>query len=121
MLYSYEAQQKLQPGLLANNVNEMAEHIKLLTGFFLYPSDIYSDEDVRLSQLHNILTSMYNGSDYPTREILFSLAPDCEELIIRGLVFGKFVNVTRYFEKRTISVGACCLFNYQRDTYSTNR
>lgn len=98
----------------------MAEHLKLLTGFFLYPLDTYVDSDPRLGQLHNILTSMYNGSAYPTREILFNLSPDCPELIIRGMVFGKPINITRYFEKRSISVGACCLFNYRRDTYTTN-
>lgn len=99
----------------------MAEHLKLLTGFFLYPLDRYSDSDPRLGQLHNILTSMYNGSEYPTREILFDLSPDCPELIISGMVFGKTVNITKYFEKRSISVGACCLFNYRRETYTTNR
>ncbi|XP_054083092.1 sodium channel protein Nach [Zeugodacus cucurbitae] len=116
----YAAQQTLQPDLLAKNVSEMAEHLKLLTGFFLYPLDTYNDNDPRLGQLHNILTSMYNGSDYPTREILFNLSPDCSELIIRGMVFGKSINITQYFEKRSISVGGCCLFNYRRDTYTTN-
>ncbi|XP_014094646.2 sodium channel protein Nach [Bactrocera oleae] len=116
----FAAQERLQPNLLAKNVSEMAEHLKLLTGFFLYPLDRYSDSDPRLGQLHNILTSMYNGSEYPTREILFDLSPDCPELIISGMVFGKTVNITKYFEKRSISVGACCLFNYRRETYTTN-
>ncbi|XP_050321343.1 sodium channel protein Nach [Bactrocera neohumeralis] len=116
----YEAQQRFQPDLLATNVSEMAEHLKLLTGFFLYPLDTYTDNDPRLDQLHNILTSMYNGSEYPTRDILFDLSPDCPELIMSGMVFGKPINITKYFQKRSISVGACCLFNYRRDTYTTN-
>ncbi|XP_054744359.1 sodium channel protein Nach [Anastrepha obliqua] len=123
MLYAakvYKAQEALHSGLLAKNVSEMAEQLMLLTGFFLYPFDTYSNADPRLRQLHDILTSMYNGSEYSTREILYNLAPHCEDIIIRGMVFGKPINTTRYFQKRSISAGACCLFNYRRESYVTN-
>ncbi|XP_067620540.1 uncharacterized protein [Eurosta solidaginis] len=114
----YEAQQALQPNLLANNSYEMSEQLRLITGYFpnLMVKE-FSDSDPRIEKLHNILTSMYNTSTYSLREILYDLAPDCEDFVLRGAIFGKQIDVTKYTEKRVTSVGACCLFNYQRDDY----
>ncbi|XP_037959399.1 uncharacterized protein LOC119688806 [Teleopsis dalmanni] len=97
----------------------MAEHVMLLTGFFAHPYDNFQFDDLRLQRLHDILTIMYNTTNYQSENILRELAPDCKETVIRGLLFGTPVSPNGFFFKRITPSSICCMFNYRRDGYAT--
>lgn len=96
----------------------MTKHLLVLDDFYIFPYD-EKQHDIRvLEKMDNILSFMYNTTNYPTRDILRFLAPDCEDVIIRGIVYGIPVNVTDYWKKRVTTAGVCCMFNYKRHSYA---
>ncbi|KAH8376537.1 hypothetical protein KR093_000048, partial [Drosophila rubida] len=106
------------PSPLAGDVDDMARRLLLLANFYLNAHDEPQLDVVELGQLHRLLSSYYNGSDYPVHDILRELSPDCGDLVLRGIIYGVPVNTSQLFIKRTTSAGVCCIFNYRRPSYS---
>ncbi|XP_075150393.1 pickpocket 18 [Haematobia irritans] len=116
----FEKQQSYKPFYLAKTPNEMFQYLLTLNDFYIFP---YGDTNVNetiVKKLDNILKYVYNTEQYPIRDILKDLGPDCDGLIIKGIVYGIPVNISDYFRKRLTSSGACCIFNYKRESYSTD-
>ncbi|XP_046812693.1 sodium channel protein Nach [Lucilia cuprina] len=114
----FEQQQRYKPYYLARTIPEMAHYLLNLKGFYIYPHD---NEPLNLTVLHRldkIFTIMFNTTDYPIRDYLKILAPDCRHLVIRGTIYGKEINTRDYFNKRLTSSSVCCMFNYNRRGYS---
>lgn len=112
--FSFQHQERFKSGLLAKTSFEMEQALIILTGFYVHPFNSFEFGDERLTKLHQILSNMYNTSDYPSSEILQKLAPDCKDIILRGLIFGKPVNPNNFIIKNLTSLSVCCMFNYQR-------
>ncbi|KAL7739651.1 hypothetical protein ACLKA6_018860 [Drosophila palustris] len=103
---------------LALNVDDMARRLLVLANFYLNAHDESALDVVELGQLHRVLNSYYNGSDYSVHDILRELSPDCGDLVLRGIIYGTPVNTSQLFLKRATSSGVCCIFNYRRPSYS---
>ncbi|XP_068140957.1 sodium channel protein Nach [Drosophila tropicalis] len=122
--FSYQQQQQQQAinssdsPQLALNADDMAQRLLVLTEFYLNPHDEPQLDKLELTQLHWLLSSYYNDTEYSVRDILRHLSPDCSELVIRGIVFGGPVNASQLFIKRPTSTSVCCIFNYHRRSYS---
>ncbi|XP_023163881.2 sodium channel protein Nach [Drosophila hydei] len=99
------------------DLERLTDRLMLLTNFFLNTDGKHLDID-ELGQLHNLLTSYYNGSVYSVHDILRELTPDCGDLVVRGIIYGMPVNTSQLFLKRATSSGTCCIFNYRRPSYS---
>lgn len=96
----------------------LADRLLLLSNFFLNADEEAPLDVAELGQLHRLLTSYYNGSEYSVHDILRELTPDCGDLVLRGIVYGAPVNTSQLFIKRATSSGVCCIFNYRRPSYS---
>ncbi|KAH8274078.1 hypothetical protein KR044_009920, partial [Drosophila immigrans] len=103
---------------LALNVDDMTRRLLLLANFYLHAHDEPQLDVDELGQLHRLLSSYYNGSDYSVHDILRELSPDCGDLVLRGIIYGEPVNTSQLFIKRTTSSGVCCIFNYRRPSDS---
>ncbi|XP_032584504.1 sodium channel protein Nach isoform X1 [Drosophila mojavensis] len=96
----------------------LADRLLLLSNFYLNADEEAPLDVAELGQLHWLLTSYYNGSEYSVHDILRELTPDCGDLVLRGIVYGTPVNTSQLFIKRATSSGVCCIFNYRRPSYS---
>ncbi|XP_030377170.1 sodium channel protein Nach [Scaptodrosophila lebanonensis] len=103
---------------VAADVDDMARRLLWLVYFYLNAHDEPDLEESELSHLHWLLTSYYNTSQYSVRDILRILSSDCDELVVRGIVFGAPVDTRKLFLQRATSSSICCLFNYKRPSYS---
>lgn len=99
-------------------VNDIARRLLVLANFYLNAHDEPPLDVVELGQLHRLLSSYYNTSDYSVHDILRELSPDCGDLVPRGIVYGAPVNTTQLFLKRATASSVCCIFNYRRPSYS---
>ncbi|EDW78097.2 uncharacterized protein Dwil_GK24820, partial [Drosophila willistoni] len=120
-IYQQQQQQAINSSdspQLALNADDMAQRLLVLTEFYLNPHDEPQLDNLELTQLHWLLSSYYNDTEYSVRDILRHLSPDCSELVIRGIVFGAPVNTSQLFIKRPTSTSVCCIFNYHRRSYS---
>ncbi|XP_019895070.1 pickpocket protein 11 [Musca domestica] len=96
----------------------MFDHLLYLDDFYLFPYDKNKANETILTKLDILLRFMYETNDYPIQDILTELGPDCEDIIIRGIVYGIPVNISDYFRKRLTTNGVCCMFNYKRESYA---
>ncbi|XP_034473935.1 sodium channel protein Nach [Drosophila innubila] len=103
---------------LALDVDDLARRLLVLANFYLNAHDETPLDLVELGQLHWVLNSYYNGSDYSVHDILRELSPDCVDLVPRGIIYGSPVDTSQLFLKRATSSGVCCIFNYRRPSYS---
>lgn len=103
---------------MATTVQEMAKHILNLKGFYIFPHDNDPLNITLLNRMDKLFTYMFNSTDYPIRDYLKLLAPDCKDLVIRATIYGDEINPREYFNKRLTSSSVCCMFNYQRKGYS---
>ncbi|XP_059221725.1 pickpocket protein 28 [Stomoxys calcitrans] len=116
----FRRQQRYRPFYLARSEEEMFHYLFALDDFYLFPFNEGKTNQTVLEKLDMILKSTYNTSQYPMRDILKDLGPDCNQLIIKGIVYGIPVNISEYFRKRLTSSGVCCMFNYKRESYAND-
>lgn len=99
---------------MAKDADEMYTKLLYLAGLYLYPYDNYDIEEADYMRLDNILASMYQTTNYHTRHIVTTIGPDCEDIVLRGTLLGKPINITDYIYRRMTIQGICCMFNYDR-------
>lgn len=100
------------------DADNLARRLLVLSNFYLNAHDEAPLDVVELGQLHGLLNSYYNGSGYSVHDILRDLSPDCDDLVLRGLIYGAPVNTSQLFLKRSTTASVCCIFNYRRPSYS---
>ncbi|XP_017075718.2 sodium channel protein Nach [Drosophila eugracilis] len=115
-LFHHQGNSSLQA--VALDVDDMADRLLVLAQFYLNPLETERWNASELDRLHWLLFSYHNDSGYSVSDILSGLSPDCGELVIKGIVFGAPVNTSQMFLKRPTSTNVCCIFNYQRKSYS---
>ncbi|XP_030555165.1 sodium channel protein Nach [Drosophila novamexicana] len=100
------------------DADNLARRLLVLSNFYLNAHDEAPLDVAELGQLHGLLNSYYNGSGYSVHDILRDLSPDCDDLVLRGLIYGAPVNTSQLFLKRSTTASVCCIFNYRRPSYS---
>ncbi|XP_073824108.1 pickpocket 18 [Musca autumnalis] len=116
----FSIQQRFKHNFLATTPKEMFNYLLHLDDFYLFPNDENKANETILAKLDILLKVVHKTSDYPIQDILTELGPDCENLIIRGIVYGIPVNISDYFRRRLTTNGVCCMFNYKRESYAYN-
>ncbi|KAM7351037.1 pickpocket 18 [Cochliomyia hominivorax] len=116
----FAKQQHYHPYYVAQTVQEMAEHILNIKSFYIFPYDNDNLNKTLLNRMDKLFTYAFNTTNYPIRDYLKILAPDCRDVIIRATIYGKEINTLDYFNKRLTSSSVCCMFNYRRRGYSMN-
>lgn len=102
---------------MAHTVEEMAQHLLLLKKFYVFAYDNEPLNKTLLDGLDELFTDMFKSANYPIRNLLSELAPDCKDLVVAGMIYGSPINISEYINKRLTSSSACCLFNYNRKSY----
>ncbi|XP_072949205.1 uncharacterized protein [Epargyreus clarus] len=87
------------------------EMLSLLFGLgMLYNFQPINDKSVQPMQLHRAL------GDYDVNELMRSLTPSCEDLLLRCSWNEKPMNCSDLFDFRLTMNGYCCTFNYLRES-----
>ena len=118
IFFRFQKQQLYRPYYLARTTEEMFKYLHHLKGFYVFPYDDQPLNLTVLTRLHRVFTFAFNTTDYPIRDYLKILAPDCRGLVIRGMIYDRTIKTSDYINKRLTSSSVCCMFNYQRQGYS---